>query len=606
MMTIRSKTRSLVGVAAVFFAATLGDVGCARDRSEFRDEAPPAPLLASEDASAAPACEDEGKLICSRDLKQVLRYHCDGTNDIVADCAPGLGCGNGACVEACASAELNKGSIGCSFATLPPDSTISGFDGSCFAAMIANVWDRPATVHATIGGAPLDISQSMYYAEMAGGTISYTPVDGAIAPGKVAIVFLAQSPPKVPHFMPCPRTVVPALREDPIAHKTARTRAFQLTTDTPVSAYSIWPYGGARSAITAATLLLPVSSWDRRYISVASWTVARGPTAWPFIQIVASEDDTEVRIRPNVTIDGDMTSGVVGVAEGQTQTWTLARGEVLQITQPRDTSGSPIETSKPVGLFGGGECPVIPDGRPACDSTHQQIAPVSQWGSAYALVPYRPRTDAGFGTTTKREAVPWRFVGAANGTKLTYDPFRPGGAPETLEAGQVVTFSSTEVVTVRSQDKDHPFHAAMYMTGMGWGTEFTDGDPDFVNAVPSEQFLDRYIFFTDHTYPKTTLTFVRRKTAAGFRPVTLACAGEITDWSPIGRDGEYEFAWLKITSNGVPQRFAAGTCDYGRHEAQSDGPFAVYVWGVGNYVSYGYPAGQGSRPLNAVAGPPVN
>ncbi len=38
----------------------------------------------------------------------------------------------------------------------------------------------------------------------------------------------------------------------------------------------------------------------------------------------------------------------------------------------------------------------------------------------------------------------------------------------------------------------------------------TLGDPDFVNVVPSEQFLDRYVFFTDYTFPDTSLVVVRR------------------------------------------------------------------------------------------------
>ena len=203
------------------------------------------------------------------------------------------------------------------------------------------------------------------------------------------------------------------------------------------------------------------------------------------------------------------------------------------------------------------------------------------------------------------ENVPWRFVGAADGTKLSYDPARPSGAPETLEAGQVVTFMTQQIVSVRSQDRDHPFYAAGYMTG-STTTNGNLGDPDFVNVVPSDQFLDRYVVFVDHTYPESTLTVVRRKTASVFHPVTLECAGEITDWKPLGNAGEYEFAWVSLTKLGHPQSYAGGICGYGRHELFSDGSFSVTVWGIGVEASYGYAGGQGSRPLSAVKGPPVN
>jgi len=590
---------AILGISSFAVCALSVGGACTDARTKFDPGPPP---LASDDAGAGGECKDT--LHCSPDLKQVIRQRCDGTEEVTT-CGPGLGCGDGACVDACTSAALSKGSIGCSFATLPPDEA-GGAAGSCFAAMIANVWDRPVKLEATLGGDAIDISKSTFYAEMNGKTIEYTPVGDAIETGKVAIVLLAgadTAPVAEDGFIPCPRGKVPAVRRDPLTHKTARNKAFRLTTDTPVSAYSIWPYGGAHSATPTATVLLPTSSWGTNYLAVSTFNPSPGA---PNIQIVAAEDDTVVRMRPNVDIIGG--GGVEGIGAGQTQTWRLDRGEVVQITQRADTSGSPIVADKPIGLFGGSECTHMMGS--ACDVTQQQIAPVSEWGHSYALVPWRPRTGAGVGTTTARETVPWRFVGAADGTKLTYDPARPGGAPETLEAGQVMSFVANDIVTVRSQDAQHPFYAGMFMTGGAPISEQTRGpaigDPDFVNVVPSEQFLDRYIFYVDHTYAESTLTFVRRKTPAGFEPVNLECAGEITDWKPLGSSEQYEFAWVYLTKGGRPQAFPGGTCGYGRHEARSDGPFAIYVWGTDAYASYGYPGGMGSRPLSDVTGPPIH
>jgi hypothetical protein len=131
------------------------------------------------------------------------------------------------------------------------------------------------------------------------------------------------------------------------------------------------------------------------------------------------------------------------------------------------------------------------------------------------------------------------------------------------------------------------------------------GDPDFVNVVPADQYLDRYVFFADYTYPETTLTIVRRKTASGFAPVFLECAGEITDFRPLGTAGEFEYAWVHTTDQGTPQLFPGGTCGYGRYEAHSDGPFSVTVWGTGYCASYGYAGGMGSRPLNDTKAPVI-
>jgi hypothetical protein len=132
------------------------------------------------------------------------------------------------------------------------------------------------------------------------------------------------------------------------------------------------------------------------------------------------------------------------------------------------------------------------------------------------------------------------------------------------------------------------------------------GDPEFVNLIPSEQFLDRYVFFADFTYPDTTLTIVRRKTARGFLPVELECAGgAITDFHPLGTVAEYEYAWVQLTHDSLPQKVANGECGYGRHEARSEGPFSITVWGVGHTASYAYAGGAGSRPINDAKAPVV-
>ncbi|AKU97415.1 hypothetical protein AKJ09_04079 [Labilithrix luteola] len=193
-----------------------------------------------------------------------------------------------------------------------------------------------------------------------------------------------------------------------------------------------------------------------------------------------------------------------------------------------------------------------------------------------------------------------------NGTVLTYDPAPPVGAPTKLGAGQVVSFATSDVVTVKSQDASHPFYAAVYMTGSMYNASTTPpnsrttGDPDFVNAVPSDQFLDHYVFFTDHTYANTTLTMVRRKTSKGFLRVTLDCAGEVSGWAPIGTSGEYEYAWVQLTKTFQSQAFAGGSCGYGRQGASSDGPFSITVWGTDLDASYGFPGGMGLRPIMPV------
>ena len=187
--------RPLVGVGVLLSGAAFASGACGSGRADF-DEPPKPPELSADVDAGTPECQP--KLQCSGDLKRVLRVECDGTEVVEEVCGPDFGCGDGACVEACKSAELSKGSIGCAFATLPPDAVNENVQGSCLAATIANVWDRPVTVSATLGGEPIDVGSATYYAELKGSEIEYERVVGPIAPGRVGIVFLAGSIPEAP------------------------------------------------------------------------------------------------------------------------------------------------------------------------------------------------------------------------------------------------------------------------------------------------------------------------------------------------------------------------------------------------------------------------
>lgn len=544
------------------------------------------------DGGEASACWEQRR--CSRDLHQVL----DGCNTLVETCGDNLGCSKGACVAACDSAAATQGTIGCSFWTTAPDS-LRDSETSCFAAFIANTWDKPVDISAELGSEPLDISKSVYRARPNGpGSLAYEPIVGAIPPGEVGIVFLSEGDPtpETTGHIACPPGVTSAHRGVLTPeHATSIYKAFHISSTVPVSAYSIFPYGGADSQIPASTLLTPSTSWDTSYLLVDAWRYPHSlSSGYPFVQIVAQED-TEVRLRPKVPVADGV--GIAGGPKGSMLTWNLKRGEVLELSQSESLAGSALEATHPVALFGGNQCTNVPEDFTACDALHQQIPPVHQWSSTYSAVPYASRRiPITAGDTPAAESVTWQLVAANDDTVLTYDPAPPVGAPLAIGAGERTFFATDKLFSVKSQDTNHPIYLAVYMSG---GNQYvTLGDPDFVNVIPNDQFLDHYVFFVDHTYADSTLTLVRRKDASGFRDVTLDCAGVISNWQPLGTDGTTEYAWVSVTHGGLDVETAVGACSYGRHEAASDGPFALYVWGMDTWASYGFPAGSGSRPTS--------
>lgn len=537
---------------------------------------------------------------CSADLKKVV--DCNGV--VITQCTGDQGCANGMCIDnPCQAAEVSKSSYGCDYWSLKTELIGEGA-GACFAAFVANTWSTPVHLQVEYQGTPMPVESFTRIPQGQGQNLTYAPYDPAVGlpPGEVAILFLSQGP-NFGSFMPaCP--VPPAVPQEAAVTGTGLGNAFHLSSDRPVVAYQILPYGGGSSAATSATLLLPTSAWDSNYIAINAYKQSVAvPSAAPSLDILAKEDNTTVTILPKVGIQSG--SGVAGASAGQPQTYKLNRGQYVQFTQSEELTGSPIQSDKPIAVWGGATCLNVPVDATACDSAQQQIPPIRALGNEYAAIRYRGRA------ANPNEAPPWRLVGAVDGTSLTWAPSPPPGAPLGINLGQVFEFNSAGPFVVSSQDKDHPFYLAAYMTG---GDSFGgEGDPEWVNVIPTAQYLDSYVLFTDPTYSETNLVVVRRPSSTGqFAEVNLDCAGNLTGWEKIGA---YEYTRVDLVTGNFQN---VGNCSNGRHEMSSDLPFGVTVWGWGNipgfpgqaglftqYVSYAYPAGASVQSINDVVIPPV-
>ncbi len=591
-------------------ALSLAAASCSSAPSKFTlsDAGPPPP---AEDGSVTfpDATPPASAFSCSDDLHQVL----DANGTVVKSCAANEGCNpNGTCVPACDAANANRSTIGCEYFNYSPD-IIKAAEGACFAAVVANTWNAPVSLTVDYDGKKLDPSAFARLPSGNGKNLKYAPLtNGQIGPGEVAILFLAHwMDPSAPmNDVPCP---IPAAVEgaDAATHGTGIGKAFHVSTTAPVVAYDVFPYGGGNAAATSATLLLPVSAWDTNYLAMNAYPTSsdsqKNAGALPSLGVVAQEDGTVVTMKPIAPIAGG--PGVAAASAGSSVKYTLNRGQVLQLTQAKELSGSPIQATKPIALFAGSTALNVADTVCCADSAHQQIPPVSALGSEYVGARYRDRNEG------VPESVPYRIMGLVDGTKLTYSPTAPPNAPTTLKSGQVVEFSSDDAFTVSAQDDLHPIYLASYMTGCLTYGSANDcrGDAEFVNVVPAKQFMKSYVFFTDPTYSETSLVVVR---TAGGSAVTLDCYGTLGGWQPAGTGYEYTRVDL-VRHDFAPQ----GKCDNGRHEMTSSGTFGVTVWGWGSAetkgayhipqapgfytqaVSYAYPAGMRVKPINAVVVP---
>jgi hypothetical protein len=532
------------------------------------------------DPDGEPLCQRH----CSDDLHQVL-----DCNDAVVDVCAGTNACNSsqaACTNACEAAESNHRSIGCDYYAVHMDTYQPKY---CFAVFVANTWTAPAKISVDYNGTPLSIEGFARLPVGSGPSLSYAPYSAVngIAPGEVAVLFLGGETGASPRC-PVPTAVPTANRIG-----NAIASAFHITTDVPVVAYQISPYGGGSAGITGGSLLLPSSAWHTQYVAVnTAPSTTDPPSGKPSLNIVAREDGTTATIVPTVDVAGG--AGIPAGPAGQPITISLAKGQHAQISQDAELTGSIITANKPVGFMAGQTCMAMPGTASFCDHGEQMLPPTRALGHSYVGVMYRPRVASETSTF-------WRLVGAVDGTELTWST--DVGGPSTLSKGQSKMFQTGTPFQVSSQDKEHPFMLFTYMTGSQFVADGY-GDPDFVLGVPPEQYLKQYVFFADPTYPETNLVVVRARGAdKQFKDVTLDCLGTITGWQPVGTDHEYTRVDL-VTGN-----FAAvGTCSTGRHEIGSAAPFGLWVWGWGTpltttftrNVSYGYPGGMNVAPINDV------
>ena len=197
---------------------------------------------------------------CSSDLHDVL--DCNG--HLVKSCPTDQGCApGGACVPACDSANANKSTFGCEYYAVDPD-IIPVVQGACFATFVANTWGSPVTIQAEWNGMQLDVAGAARIPQGTGQSLTYQPLpNGTLPPGQVAILFLDRfgvGESTAPAF-DCPTGITPAITsQDAALHGTGIGNAFHMTTDRPVAAYDIYPYGGGQTAATSATLLVPTSA----------------------------------------------------------------------------------------------------------------------------------------------------------------------------------------------------------------------------------------------------------------------------------------------------------------------------------------------------------
>jgi hypothetical protein len=342
------------------------------------------------------------------------------------------------------------------------------------------------------------------------------------------------------------------------------------------------------------------------------------------VTIVGTQDGTQVTFRTSAnTVAG---GGITAMTKGATQTFTLNSYDVLQIaathlgtsyiqctTSPfsnianqvcridNDLTGTVVTSDKPVAVFGGSSCNLMPYNRAACDHLEEQIFPFATWGKNFVAIRSAPLRLNNNSFATNSPPDYYKVVAScppsqcANGTRITITPAPAAanvlppnrcttGSLATndcqLAGGQFIEFSSTANMHISA---DQPIAVAQFYPGQGPSgilpTDPAQGDPSMVLLPPAEQWRSSY----------TVLA------APGIRDNYIALAIDTTKVASVEIDGTVVTGFTAIASTNFQvknQPVSVGTHTITVQAKTGQVPGAgVTIYGYDSYVSYGYTGG---------------
>jgi hypothetical protein len=327
----------------------------------------------------------------------------------------------------------------------------------------------------------------------------------------------------------------------------------------------------------------------------------------PSVMAVVNPQSEPVEVTVKFSSPTQPGQGVPGYRAGQEGTFTIQPGGVLQLASEmaescradwfepegypcldgfstctygycnmttHDLTGTEIDASAPVAVFGAHDCDFVPFNRWACDHLEEQLFPFETWGTSFVA------------SQTKRERGEpdvWRILSGGDGNKVTFVP-ESVHRSVTLNRGEHVEFEAKGSFMV---DADKPIMVGQFTVGQSYsnfgGSDLPPGDPSFSLVVPVQQYRASYNFLAPDTYDQSYVNITATTEAIDSltldgRPLANAV------WEPVPGT-EYETTRHRIAP--------------GSHNLSSSSrkAFGITVYGYGQFTSYMYPGGLNLEPI---------
>ncbi|MEJ7733189.1 MAG: IgGFc-binding protein [Polyangiaceae bacterium] len=617
---------------------TVGATRCTNDFERCRDSGGTPAWVAEE------ACGVNGK-VCALELERCTpclpnSRGCDGIDVVQCDaqgelgavieiCDPANGdaCRNGACLDLCNEAQIEKSNVGCTYWAVDLDNAnidaTSNAAAQQFAVVVSNPQpDVPAVVrvfqdNGQPGAAPtpLEIASAV------------------IAP--LNLVVLKLGPREVDGSEPG--------SYDTGTHTALTRHAYKLESDFPVVAYQFNPLENVNVFSNDASLLKPQEAFDnispgalRSAYVVGGWPQTIAVTDDPntnfnpndpinlraFLTLVGTREATKVRVHTTAAVVGGgpvpatPAGGVIEAELGAFDVLNLETGDFNA-----DFTGTFVEADGPIAAFVGNEASDAPhfetlvDRRCCADHLEDQLDPIRTAGFRFAIPhsPSRTRTvqQAGgdIGVVAEPDFVRFVAVQEAGARIVTTLP-EPDNVIDLPGRG---AFREVTVMRDFMAESDQPVSVIQVTASQdaaGVKRGLPGGDPSLVVIPPIDQFRASYVFLTPDKYAFDFVCVVAPAAVTVYldgAPIgPERCAMTPADGRTDGERGgpaelvvytcQLGFALVDPLEE-APDNVSLGVQNDGVHRLLANGNVGVVVSGFDSYVSYGYAGGTELREI---------
>lgn len=345
-----------------------------------------------------------------------------------------------------------------------------------------------------------------------------------------------------------------------------------VTAEKPVVVYSFIYV----SAISGATLCLPVNTLGREYTSVNFDQVSNENNSFSYFFVIATDPGTtKVEIVPAANTRG-------GMQANKPDTIVLTQGQVHQVLSSTDLTGSTIRSvndgsgCKKIAVFSGSsKISIGCNGAGTSDNLYQQVYPNSTWGKTYLFAP----SVNGTGGTAQHDYI--RVVKSDVDAVVSFN-----GTVYPSVGSKYITLPVTNVPGIIESDK--PIMVAQYFSSQGCAGNSGSGDPDMIFLNPVEQTIN-----------KVTLNAMQPAVNTNINQhfINVIIKNDPTAYSSFTIDGvNYGSSFLPHPA-APAYAYASIPVSQGTHNLYCDTPFNAVAYGFGNAESYGYSAGTNLKDL---------